>query len=107
MTVFRRVAGLITGGLLALAGIAHEPARAESRVIAGECARQDVKAVAWIDAQVQRRSIPPALLAEAALRVLQARNACMHGRVAAALEAYESALRFAAPIVAGPDPAGR
>jgi hypothetical protein len=101
MTAPRHTVGLIACGLLVIAGIAHEPARAESRVLNGECARQDVNAVAWIDAQVQRRSIPPVLLAEAALRVLQARNACMHGRVAAALEAYEAASRSA------PDLAGR
>jgi hypothetical protein len=78
------------------------PARAEARTLNGECAREDVKAAAWIDDQVQRRVIPPALLAEAALRVLQARNTCQHGRVAAALQAYEAALRFADPARAAP-----
>jgi len=107
MTVSCRMAGFIACGLLAIAIAPHRPARAESRALNGQCARADVAAVAWIDAQVQRRSMPPPLLAEAALRVLQARNACMHGRVSGALEAYQEALRFAAPIVAGPDPAGR
>jgi hypothetical protein len=41
------------------------------------------------------------LLAEAALRVLQARNACLHGRVVVALEAYEAAVRFAGPTLSG------
>jgi hypothetical protein len=80
-----------------------DPARAEARTLSGECAQEDTKAVAWIDEQVQRRVIPPALLAEAALRVLQARNACLHGRVASALEAYGSALRFADPDRAAPE----
>jgi N-dimethylarginine dimethylaminohydrolase len=98
MTAYRFMACLIACGLLAIAGVAPEPARAESRVLAGECARQDMKAVAWIDQQLQQRSMPPVLLAEAALRVLQARNTCLHGRVAVALQAYAAALRSAANL---------
>jgi hypothetical protein len=82
-------------GLLVLA-IPVDFARAQ-RTLSGECARADVKAGAWVDEQARQRTIPPPLLAEAALRVLQARNACLHGRVAAALEAYEQALRLADP----------
>jgi hypothetical protein len=78
-------------------------ARAEARTLSAECAREDVKAVAWIDEQTQQRTIAPPLLAEAALRVLRARNTCLHGRVAVALEAYESALRFADPARAPPE----
>jgi hypothetical protein len=80
-----------------------QPARAEARTLSAECAREDVKAVAWIDEQTQQRIIAPPLLAEAALRVLQARNTCLHGRVAVALVAYESALRFADPARTSPD----
>jgi hypothetical protein len=98
MTASRRVACLIAGGLLAIAGGGHEPARAESRVPNRECARQDRQAVAWIDAQVQQRTIPSPLLGEVALRVLQARNACLHGRVDVALQAYAAALRSAADL---------
>jgi hypothetical protein len=101
MTASRRIVCLVTCGLLAIALVSHHPARAERRALNGECAWQDAKAVAWIDQQVQQRSIPPVLLAEAALRVLQARNTCMHGRVAVALEAYEAAFRFAAPTLSG------
>jgi hypothetical protein len=91
----------VTLSLSLLGADRSDRARAEGRTLNRECAREDAKAVAWIDEQAQRRIIPSPLLAEAALRVLQARNACLHGRVAAALEAYEAALRSAPPDLAG------
>jgi len=67
---------------------------ADNRTLRRECADHDAKAAAWIEAEAARGTIPPPLLAEAAFRILAACNACAHGRVADAIEAYAGAEDF-------------
>jgi hypothetical protein len=46
-------------------------------------------AVAWIDQQANEPGASELVLTERALVALRARNACMHGQIARALELYD------------------
>jgi hypothetical protein len=85
--------------LLAVIGMCllGHAACAESRTLRRECAEHDINAVAWFEAQAARGTVPPPILAEAAFRIMAARNACAHGRVADAIEGYAGAQGFGDP----------
>src|SRR5215208_2648101 len=77
-------------GLLALAWAASNAAQAEERRYTFECAHHDRAAVRWFEAEVEKRLMAPALLAEAAFTLLRARNACTYGKIAEALVLYQN-----------------
>ena len=86
----RKFSLALTGAAIVCA--AANTAIAKEDAFTRECALRDAAAVTWIEAQGNANAMPPALLAEATFTVLRARNACMHGKVAEALELYESAV---------------
>jgi len=101
-------------GLLALAWAASNAAQAEKRQYTPECAHRDRVAVAWFEAEVEKRTVAPALLAEAAFTLLRARNACPYGKIAEALVLYQNAMSvYGGNVISGSvrhfmeDPAAR
>ena len=76
-------------GLL-VAGRFFGPAIAQSNVYQTHCAARHSAAVAWIDQLASKPSASELILAERALVALRARNACMHGQIARALDLYET-----------------
>jgi hypothetical protein len=53
------------------------------------CVARDLAVVTLIEALGEARSVKPVLLADATMRVLQARNACQNGKPAEALAIYD------------------
>jgi len=85
--------------LLAAQEVLNGASLANKNSFSRECALRDLAAIEWVEEQAEARSMPSALLAEAAFTALRARNACMQGQVAEALALYDSVL-VPAPIPA-------
>jgi hypothetical protein len=84
--VLSTFAGLLVAGRLA------DPAVAQANVYQTHCAARHAAAVAWIEQQASEPLASELVLAERALVALRARNACLHGQVARALQLYEIVL---------------
>src|SRR4051812_8408281 len=72
-------------GLLVIGRFA-DPATAQANADQTHCAARHSAAVAWIEQQASEPGASELVLAERALVVLRARNACRHGQIARALE---------------------
>ena len=73
-------------------GTLADPAEAQANAYQTHCAARHSAAVAWIEQQASAPGASELVLAERALVALRARNACLHGQVARALELYETIL---------------
>jgi hypothetical protein len=84
--VLTAFAGLLVAGKLS------GSATAKANLHQTQCAARHAAAVAWIDQRASQPSASELVLAERALVALRARNACMHGQIARALELYDTIL---------------
>ena len=88
---------MIAGGLATASG---QGAATQPGYYAPACAKPDLEAVIFIEERGAANELPSETLGKAGLQLLDARNACLSGRIAEAVALYDGILRIEPVAVA-------